>query len=116
MTLLSPLEAEQRSLTLTAHLSLASLLNSLQRARAWQPLNLGSLLRAPLLQNLRRWPQRFLTGERSMCSPWGFAGEQFGSGVRDVGFPHPPVCAGEQFGSGVGDVGFPPPPSPSVCW
>ncbi|XP_025107552.1 germinal-center associated nuclear protein-like [Pomacea canaliculata] len=55
LTLLSPLESERQSLTLTAHLSLASLLRNLQRTRAWQPLQLSSLLKKPLTSCVQQW-------------------------------------------------------------
>lgn len=57
LTLMSPLEAERRSLTLTAHLSLAWLLNSLQQTRAWQPLRLSPVISAPIVSCISQWPE-----------------------------------------------------------
>jgi hypothetical protein len=64
MTLLSPLEVEQRSLALTAHLSLASLVSSLQRSRAWEPLNLPAIVRIPLIQRAQDWLANDSHGKR----------------------------------------------------
>ncbi|XP_070193610.1 germinal-center associated nuclear protein-like isoform X2 [Littorina saxatilis] len=70
VTLLSPLDAEQASLSLTAHLTLASLVNSLRRSRAWHPLNLGSLLRAPVLQSVQAWPPHLVKEFVPMGIQW----------------------------------------------
>ncbi|KAL8566161.1 hypothetical protein ACOMHN_041316 [Nucella lapillus] len=70
MTLLSPFESERRSLTLTAHLSLASLVNSLQRSHAWRPLNLTSVLRSPLNQAVQHWPSGFLKESTPLNIQW----------------------------------------------
>lgn len=67
LTLQSPLEAERRSLTLTARLSLAWLLDNQRRKRAWQPLHLASLLSKPIMSCVRQWPPTLQKGEAA-CS------------------------------------------------